>query len=101
MSTRSLPSCGCREPTIWSCPTRRCTTLGNLGKLGIIPDYPGEDVYPLQPMMSQMRWFLDQYAAGGGQTTEAIIEGAGHGPHIDHPAEFQAALHAFLSDASG
>lgn len=74
--------------------------MGNLGKLEVIPGWPGEDVYPVQPMVSQMRWFLEQYSASGGRTAEAVIEGAGHGPHIDHPEEFQAAFHAFLEDVS-
>lgn len=71
--------------------------MGNLGKLGLIPDYPGEDVYPIQPMVSQMRWFVEKYESNGGDTTQVVIENAGHGPHIDHPQEFQAAFHDFLA----
>lgn len=73
--------------------------MGNLGKLDLIPDYPGEEVYPIQPMMSQMQWFVDRYGANGGDTTVTVIEGAGHGPHIDHSEEFQGAFHPFLARA--
>jgi pimeloyl-ACP methyl ester carboxylesterase len=71
--------------------------MGYLGQLGVVPGWPGPDVYPPQPMVSQIRAFLDRYRAAGGITQEVEIDGAGHGPHIDHPAEFQAALFAFLA----
>jgi pimeloyl-ACP methyl ester carboxylesterase len=74
--------------------------MGNLGRLGVVPGWPGDDVYPAQPMVSQMRAFLDRYRAGGGTVVALEIEGAGHGPHIDHPAEFQAALVDFLDRTS-
>lgn len=72
--------------------------MGNLGQLGVIPDYPGQDVYPIQPMVSQFRWFLERYREGGGTAQEVVIEGAGHSPHIDHPDEFQAAFFGFLTN---
>jgi pimeloyl-ACP methyl ester carboxylesterase len=72
--------------------------MGYLGQLGVVPGWPGADVYPAQPMVSQIRRFLERYQAGGGTTVEVEIERAGHGPHIDHPAEFQAALFSFLDD---
>lgn len=75
--------------------------MGNLGNLGMIPDYPGEDVYPIQPMVSQFKWFLERYRDGGGRAVETIIDGAGHAPHIDHPDEFQAAFFGFLGDVGG
>jgi pimeloyl-ACP methyl ester carboxylesterase len=70
--------------------------MGHLGQLGAIPDWPGPDVYPAQPMVAQMRAFLDDYQARGGTAREVAIDGAAHGPHIDHPEEFQNALFAFL-----
>lgn len=75
--------------------------MGNLGKLGMIPDYPGEDVYPVQPMASQLKWFLERYRDGGGSATESVIEGAGHAPYIDHPAEFQEVFFGFLEGTGG
>jgi pimeloyl-ACP methyl ester carboxylesterase len=72
--------------------------MGHLGRLGVVPGWPGTDVYPPQPMVGQLRAFLERYRAGGGTTVEVEIDGAGHGPHIDHPAEFQAALFSFLAE---
>ena len=74
--------------------------MGHLGSLGVVPGWPGDDVYPAQPMVSQMRSFLDRYESGGGTVVALEIEGAGHGPHIDHPAEFQDALFDFMESAS-
>jgi pimeloyl-ACP methyl ester carboxylesterase len=74
--------------------------MGNLGRLGVVPGWPGDDVYPAQPMVSQMRAFLERYRADGGTVASLVLEGAGHGPHIDHAAEFQAAFFAFLDRTS-
>jgi pimeloyl-ACP methyl ester carboxylesterase len=74
--------------------------MGNLGRLGVIPGWPGDDAYPSQPMVAQMRAFLDRYRAAGGDVVAVEIEGAGHGPFIDHPAEFQHALFGFLDRTS-
>ncbi|HML22948.1 MAG TPA: alpha/beta hydrolase [Aggregatilinea sp.] len=70
--------------------------FGTLGKLGAVPGYPGEDVFPPQPMVSQTRAVLEQYAARGGSFREEVIEGTGHTPYIEKPAEFNALLHAHL-----
>ncbi|WP_411155981.1 alpha/beta fold hydrolase [Microbacterium sp. NIBRBAC000506063] len=66
--------------------------LNHLGALGVIPGWPGEDVAPAQPMVSQTRDVLDAYAAAGGTVTEVELEGAGHSPHLERPEEFRAAL---------
>jgi pimeloyl-ACP methyl ester carboxylesterase len=74
--------------------------LAHLGALGAIPGWPGPDRYPAQPMIGQTRAVLDAYAAGGGRYREVALEGSGHGPHLDRPEEFRAALVAHLSEAS-
>lgn len=66
--------------------------INNLGKLGIIPGWPGDDVAPAQEMVSQMRDVLARYAAGGGQVTELRLDGVGHTAHLERPAEFRHAL---------
>ncbi|MDR6904476.1 pimeloyl-ACP methyl ester carboxylesterase [Agromyces sp. 3263] len=66
--------------------------LNQLGKAGIIPGWPGDDVAPAQPMLAQTRAVLDRYAAGGGAVRELELEHCGHSPHLEKPAEFRAAL---------
>lgn len=66
--------------------------LNTLGKHGIVPGWPGEDVAPPQPMVSQTRDVLDAYQAAGGPYREVVFEGVGHSAHLERPAEFRAAL---------
>ncbi|MDY0908719.1 alpha/beta hydrolase [Microbacterium sp. CFBP9034] len=66
--------------------------FNNLGKLGIVPGWPGDEVAPPQEMVSQMRDVLDRYSAAGGRVTELRLEGVGHTPHLERPAEFRHAL---------
>ena len=66
--------------------------LNNLGKLGVIPGWPGDDVAPAQEMVSQTRDVLGRYAAAGGEVAEVSLEGVGHSPHLERPAEFRHAL---------
>jgi pimeloyl-ACP methyl ester carboxylesterase len=66
--------------------------LNHLGKLGIVPGWPGEEAAPAQEMVSQMRDVLAAYSAGGGAVTEVALEGVGHSAHLEAPAEFRHAL---------
>ncbi|NLG19867.1 MAG: alpha/beta hydrolase [Actinomycetales bacterium] len=66
--------------------------LAQLGKLGAIPGYPGEDVCPTQPMVSQLRSVLE----AAGDFTEVVYEDCGHSPHLEHPERFVADLRGFL-----
>ena len=66
--------------------------FGTLGKLGYVPGWPGEEVYPPQPMVSQTRHVLDQYQANGGSYEEVVIADTGHTPYIEKPEEFMAAF---------
>jgi len=71
--------------------------FGTLGKMQLVPGWPGDDVYPPQPMVSQTRNVLEQYAANGGSFEEQVIQDAAHGPHIEKPEEFNALFHEFLA----
>jgi len=73
--------------------------LAQLGKLGAVPGWPGEDACPPQPMVSQTRAVLERYAAAGGAFTEVELAGCGHSPHIERPADFLAALTSLARQA--
>lgn len=75
--------------------------MGFLGQIGAVPNWPGPEVFPPQPMVSQLRAVLDQYAANGGQYREVVLENCGHSPHIEQPAAFNAAFFAFLAQVDG
>jgi pimeloyl-ACP methyl ester carboxylesterase len=68
--------------------------FGTLGKLGKVPGWPGDALFPPQPMVSQIRNVLGQYRNSSGVYTEKIIDGAGHTPYLEKPDEF---LRSFLS----
>jgi len=73
--------------------------FGTLGKLGFVPGWPGEDVYPPQPMVGQTRAVLERYVAGGGAYREHVIADAGHSPYIEKPDAFMAILGEHLRSA--
>jgi pimeloyl-ACP methyl ester carboxylesterase len=66
--------------------------FNNLGKLGVVPGWPGDEVAPPQEMVSQTRDVLGRYADAGGVVAEVNLEGVGHSPHLERPAEFRHAL---------
>ncbi|GIL09095.1 MAG: alpha/beta hydrolase [Chloroflexota bacterium] len=73
--------------------------VGTLGQMGVLPGWPGAEVFPPQPMLDQTRAVLTQYAAAGGSYTEVVIQDAGHVPFIEKPAEFNRHFHAHLNAA--
>lgn len=73
--------------------------IGFLGKLGVVPGWPGDEVFPAQPMVSQIRHVLDAYQQRGGAYEEQVFADCGHSPHIEHPARYLAALHKFFARA--
>lgn len=66
--------------------------MAQLGALGVVPGWPGAEVCPPQPMVGQTRAVLERYADAGGTFTETSLEGCGHSPHVERPAEVRAAL---------
>lgn len=73
--------------------------LGYLGALGAVPGWPGEEVYPPQPMLAQTRAVLDAYREHGGAYREAVIDACGHSPHVERPEAFMELLLAHLEAA--
>lgn len=69
---------------------------GTLGAMGLIPDWPGEEVYPSQPMIGQTRAVLDRYAAAGGAYEEVVMADVAHVPFIENLDEFNRHFHAHL-----
>ena len=72
--------------------------FGHLGKLGLVPGWPGDEIFPAQPMVSQMRFVLEKYRAQGGNYRECVFDDVGHAPHVEVPEAFQKALFSFLKD---
>lgn len=62
----------------------------------LIPGYPGVEVFPPQPMVSQTRYVLDRYAEAGGRYREEVIADTGHTPYLENPAEFNRLFHLHL-----
>ncbi|SDR47245.1 Pimeloyl-ACP methyl ester carboxylesterase [Pseudovibrio sp. Tun.PSC04-5.I4] len=70
--------------------------LGSLGKMGAVPGWPGEDVFPPQLMVTQTANALDQYEQTGGEVERCEMLNCGHTPYLERPEEFDAVFHAFL-----
>jgi pimeloyl-ACP methyl ester carboxylesterase len=70
--------------------------MGTLGQLGAIPGWPGEDAFPPQPMVSQIRAVLERYRDAGGRAEMETFEGSGHFPPIDAVERWSATFFAFL-----
>ena len=73
--------------------------LNQLGAIGAIPGWPGADVAPPQPMITQTRAVLDRYAANGGSYREVALADAGHAPHLDDAETFDRELAAHIGAA--
>jgi pimeloyl-ACP methyl ester carboxylesterase len=69
---------------------------GFLGMMEFIPGWPGEEVYPPQPMVGQIRNVLENYTAAGGSYSEVVIEDAGHAPYLEQLDQFNKAFHTHL-----
>ena len=70
---------------------------GTLGGLGVLPDWPGDDVHPPQPMEAQIRAMLAAYAERGGAAVEREVADSSHGPFIDHLDECADRIWGFVS----
>jgi pimeloyl-ACP methyl ester carboxylesterase len=73
--------------------------FANLGKLGAVPGWPGDEACPPQPMVGQTRAVLDRYKDNGGRYREVVIAGGGHGPLVDSVDPTVAAIREHLAAA--
>jgi hypothetical protein len=55
----------------------------------MVPGRLGEEVYPPQPMVSQIRAVLEMYVRNGRSYWEETIEECGHSPHVQKIEEFR------------
>ena len=63
-----------------------------------MPGWPGADVFPPQPMVAQIRAVLERYARRRAASVRIeIIEGSGHGPHLDAAPRWLAIFRDFLA----
>lgn len=70
--------------------------VGTQGKLGFRPDWPGDDVFPPQPLLQQVTFALDRYEESGGSVRRLVLPGVGHTPYLEQPEAFQQALTGHL-----
>jgi pimeloyl-ACP methyl ester carboxylesterase len=73
--------------------------MGTLGEMGAVPGWPGEDVFPPQPMVTQIRTVLERYRDAGGHVEMEMFEGSGHCPAIDAAQPWKERFFAFLGAA--
>ena len=73
--------------------------MGTLGKLGVVPGWPGDEVYAPQPMVSQIRNVLEDYRARGGSVEIEFFEGSGHGPVMDAADRWSRLFFDFVAKA--
>lgn len=74
--------------------------MGTLGQMGVIPGWPGEEVFPPQPMVTQIRNVLEAYRQRGGSVRMEMFEGSGHGPHFDAADRWRTMFFDFLESAA-
>lgn len=70
--------------------------LGTLGQMGLIEQYPGEEIYPSQPMVSQTRAMLKHLQKQGGYFKEIVFEESGHSPFLEEKERFVIELSSFI-----
>jgi pimeloyl-ACP methyl ester carboxylesterase len=75
--------------------------FGFLGQLGAVPGWPGAEVYPPQPMKSQVRFVLDSYKGNGGDYQEAELADCGHSPHIEKFETVRELVDSFIQKQEG
>ena len=60
--------------------------FGHLGQIGAVPGWPGAEVFPPQPQVTQTRAVFERRRARG-VMREVVLPGAGHGPIVEAAGE--------------
>lgn len=99
-----LPTLPDRPPVLWTHGDQDVVVadgsaleLGTLGAAGVVPGWPGADVYPPQPMVTQIRDVLERHRAAGARVEIETFAGSGHGPHLDAAEHWSSTFFAFLA----
>src|SRR5207253_9152375 len=71
--------------------------MGTLGEMGFVPGWAGEEVFPPQPMVTQIRSVLERYRAAGGRVEMEMFDGSGHGPLFDAAQRWSKLFSEFLA----
>lgn len=69
------------------------------GEKGMIEGYPGKEVYPGTPCVSQTRRLLEEYKREGGKYKEVVMD-CGHLPFLEREEEFNQLLHDHFKTSS-
>ncbi len=92
-----------KPPLLWVRGTRdkivsdaSLVDFGTLGQAGIVPDWPGPERFPPQPMVAQTKAVLD-VAAAAGRRVETAAFNCGHSPMLESPTDFAEALARFAA----
>ena len=95
-----------RPPILWTHGTADIVVadgsaweMGTLGKLGYVPGWPGEEAFPPQPMVTQIRNVLTEYEKRGGRVRMEMFEGSGHGPVVDAADRWSKLFFEFVASA--
>jgi pimeloyl-ACP methyl ester carboxylesterase len=73
--------------------------FGTLGRLGVVPGWPGEQVFPPQPMIAQTRAVFERRKSHGGQVRQVLLHQVAHGPLIERPEEVSRLLREHIDAA--
>jgi pimeloyl-ACP methyl ester carboxylesterase len=73
--------------------------IGTLGSMGAVPGWPGEQEFPPQQMVTQIREVLRRYEQDGGRVVTEVFEGSGHFPVADAAERWRATFLEFLASA--
>jgi len=66
---------------------------GYQGKIGYRDEWPGENLYPPQPMIDQINYALEKY---GGEVESEVVKGVGHSPFLENPGHVYSTVKQFL-----
>jgi pimeloyl-ACP methyl ester carboxylesterase len=66
--------------------------MGTLGKLGVVPGWPGAEAFPPQLMVTQIRNLLERYAQGGGRGADGDVRGLRPCPHVRRRGALEGSL---------